>query len=297
MRRGLGLWMAACPWLAMLALFYALPLGSLFVLSFLESESGHIRFVLTLENYRDVFFTAAGRIDVIFKTLWMGIQVVAFSTAISLPLAYYITKGLRSPRAQAVILVLFAAAFLVGPLVRTISWRGILGVSGLFNTTLKWLGLIDQPLLSLLYGKPAMILAMTYNAFPFMLFTLFLAMMMIDDRYIVAARDLGASAWTAFWRVVVPLSAPGLVTGAILVFVPVLSAVLEPELLGGPSGRLTPTAIRSQFFHTLNWPLGASLTVVFIFLGGIAIALLGFLFAFASRLAGTAGLRRAVRQP
>lgn len=296
MRRGLGLWMAACPWLAMLALFYVLPLASLIVLSFLESESGHIRFVFTLDNYRDVFLTAAGRIDVIFKTLWAGAQVVVFSTAVALPLAYYITKGLRSPRTQAVILVLFAAAFLVGPLVRTISWRGILGVSGLFNTALKWLGLIDQPLLSLLYGKPAMILAMTYNAFPFMLFTLFLAMMMIDDRYIVAARDLGASAWTAFWRVVVPLSAPGLVTGAILVFVPVLSAVLEPELLGGPSSRLTPTAIRSQFFHTLNWPLGAALTVVFMVLGGIAIGLLGALYAVLSRLAGTAGLGRAARR-
>ena len=106
-----------------------------------------------------------------------------------------------------------------------------------------------------------------------------------------AARDLGASAWTAFWRVVVPLSAPGLVTGAILVFVPVLSAVLEPELLGGPSSRLTPTAIRSQFFHTLNWPLGAALTVVFMFLGGIAIGMLGWLFVYF-----VAGLRAAPRE-
>jgi spermidine/putrescine transport system permease protein len=280
----------------MLVLFYALPLGSLVILSFLESESGRIHFVLTLENYRDVFFTASGRIDVIFKTLWVGIQVVVLSTIVSVPLAYHLTKVLRSPRIQVLIMVLFAAAFLVGPLVRTISWRGILGVSGLFNTTLKWLGVIDQPLLSLLYGKPAMILAMTYNGFPFMLFTLFLAMMMVDDNYIIAARDLGASALTAFWRVVVPLAAPGLVTGAILVFVPVLSAVLEPELLGGPSGRLTPTAIRSQFFHTLNWPLGAALTVVFILLSGVAIGVLGYVFAVASRLAGSAGLSRATRQ-
>jgi spermidine/putrescine transport system permease protein len=281
----------------MLALFYALPLLSLVALSFLESESGHIQLAFTLKNYEDVFLTAAGRIDVVFKTLWVGLQVVVFSTIVSLPLAYYITRALRSPRAQTVLLVLFAAAFLVGPLVRTISWRGILGVSGLFNTTLKWLGVIEQPLLSLLYGKPAMILAMTYNAFPFMLFTLFLAMLMIDDRYIVAARDLGASGLTAFCRVVVPLSAPGLVTGAILVFVPTLSAVLEPELLGGPTSRLTPTAIRSQFFHTLNWPLGAALTVVFIVLGGLAIAAVGYVFARASREIGSLGLRHGGRQP
>ena len=295
LRPGMGLWAAAMPWLAMLLLFYALPLGSLFVLSLLESESGHIRFSLTLENYRDVFDAATGRPGVIVKTLWIGVQVVLYSTVIALPLAYFIAKVMRSVRGQAVLLVLFAAAFLVGPLVRTISWRGVLGVSGLVNTTFHWTGLIDQPLLSLLYGRPAMIIAMTYNAFPFMLFALFLAMIMIDDRHIAAARDLGASALTAFFRVIVPLSVPGLVTGAILVFVPVLSAVLEPEILGGPSSRLTPTAIRSQFFHTLNWPLGAALTVTFVIFASVSVAALAQAYATLARACGRVGLAGAVR--
>lgn len=295
LRPGMGLWAAAMPWLAMLLLFYALPLSSLVVLSLLESESGHIRFSLTLDNYRDVFDAATGRPGVILKTLWIGIQVVLYSTVIALPLAYYIAKVMRSVRGQAVLLVLFAAAFLVGPLVRTISWRGVLGVSGLINTTFQWTGLIDQPLLSLLYGQPAMIIAMTYNAFPFMLFALFLSMLMIDDRHIAAARDLGASALTAFFRVVVPLSVPGLVTGAILVFVPVLSAVLEPEILGGPSSRLTPTAIRSQFFHTLNWPLGAALTVTFVVFASVSVGALAKAFATLARMSGRVGLAGAVR--
>ena len=295
LRPGMGLWAAAMPWLAMLLLFYAFPLFSLAVLSLLESESGHIRFSLTLDNYRDVFDAATGRPGVILKTLWIGVQVVLYSTVIALPLAYFIAKVMRSVRAQAVLLVLFAAAFLVGPLVRTISWRGVLGVSGLINTTLQWTDLTDQPLLSLLYGRPAMIIAMTYNAFPFMLFALFLAMIMIDDRHIAAARDLGASALTAFFRVVVPLSVPGLVTGAILVFVPVLSAVLEPEILGGPSSRLTPTAIRSQFFHTLNWPLGAALTVTFVVFAGISVGALAQAYATLARISGRFGLAGAVR--
>lgn len=295
LRPGMGLWATAMPWLAMLLLFYALPLVSLVVLSLLESESGHIRFSLTLDNYRDVFDAATGRPGVILKTLWIGIQVVLYSTIIALPLAYFIAKVMRSVRAQAVLLVLFAAAFLVGPLVRTISWRGVLGVSGLINTTLQWTGLTEQPLLSLLYGRPAMIIAMTYNAFPFMLFALFLAMIMIDDRHIAAARDLGATALTAFFRVVVPLSVPGLVTGAILVFVPVLSAVLEPEILGGPSSRLTPTAIRSQFFHTLNWPLGAALTVTFVVFAGVSVGALAQAYAMLARSCGRVGLAGAVR--
>ncbi len=290
LRPGMGLWAAATPWLAMLLFFYAFPLAALVGLSFLESESGHLQFTVSLKNYRDVIDAATGRTGVILKTLWIGAQVVIYSTIIAFPLAYFIAKIVRSGRIQAILLVLFAAAFFVGPLVRTISWRGVLGINGLINTTLQWIGIVEEPLLSLLYGQAAMITAMTYNAFPFMLFSLFLAMIMIDDRHIAAARDLGASAWTSIFRVVVPLSAPGLVTGAILVFVPVLSAVLEPELLGGPSSRLTPTAIRSQFFHTLNWPLGAALTVTFIFCASISVAVLACVYAILARWCGRVGL-------
>ncbi len=276
----------------MLVLFYAFPLLSLLFLSFLTSESGHVRVEFTLANYAAVFSTTTGRMEVILKTLTVGLEVVALSTIISVPLAYYLAKVVRSPRAQVAVLMLFAAAFLVGPLVRTVSWRGILGINGLINTALVGTGVIDEPLLSLLYGRPAILVAMTYNVFPFMLFTVFLSMKMIDDRYIAAARDLGASAMTAFWRVVVPLAAPGLVAGAVLVFVPVLSAVLVPEMLGGTSGRLTPTAIRSQFFHTMNWPLGAALTVVFTTVAGVTIGLLAYLVAIGARWAGRPPLGR-----
>jgi spermidine/putrescine transport system permease protein len=204
--------------------------------------------------------------------------------------AYYIAKLLRSARLESLILLLVSATFLVGPIVRTVSWRGILGVHGLINEALMWSGVLDKPILSLLYGELAMVLALTYNVFPFLLFTSYLSMKVLDDRYLAAARDLGATPTAAFFRVALPLAAPGVITGAILVFVPTLSAVLEPEFLGGTSSRLMATAIRDQFFHARNWPLGAALTLMLIFAGGLTIGLLAFLIAWSLRVSARFGL-------
>jgi spermidine/putrescine transport system permease protein len=135
-----------------------------------------------------------------------------------------------------------------------------------------------------------MIIAMTYNDFPFMLFTMYLALKMVDDRYLAAARDLGASAAATFWRIAIPLASPGLFTGAVLVSVPTLSAVLEPEMLGGTSARLAATAIRDQFFHANNWPKGAALTVTLVLGGAVAIGLLIGVVALLTRASARLGI-------
>jgi ABC-type spermidine/putrescine transport system permease subunit I len=269
-----GPWLAALPWYAAMVVFFALPIAWLAALSLTGTgPNGGVAFP-SLENFRAIFDLGSGDLEVLGRTIVTGLEVVLLSMIIAVPVGYYLAKILRSPRVEAIILTLIAGTFLLGPLVRTVSWRGILGFNGLINAALTGLGVIQEPLLSLLYGRPAMVLAMTYNDFPFMLFTMYLALKMVDDRYIAAARDLGASASTAFWRIVLPLAAPGLFTGAVLVSVPTLSAVLEPEMLGGTSGRLAATAIRDQFFHANNWPKGAALTVTLVLGGAIAIALL-----------------------
>ena len=284
---------AGTPWYALLLLFYAIPLVSIVFLSFLTLQEDGPGLPLTLANYAVVFDEGTGHFRVMLRTLSMGLAVVGLSALIAVPIAYYLAKVVRSARAEIVILMLFAVPFLVGPLVRTVSWRGILGVNGLINVTLTKIGLIDQPILALLYGTMPMVLAMTYNVFPFLLFTVYLNLKVIDDRLLQAARDLGATGWSAFWRVVVPLMVPGLVTGVVLVFVPTLSAILEPEMLGGVSGRMTSTAIRGEFFHTQNWPLGAALTLVFLCCGALAIGALGLAVATAARWCGRLGLRQA----
>ena len=276
---------AASPWLLSLSIFFALPLVGLILLS-LSGPNGDV----TLGNYAAIADLSSGRLDVLGRTLRIGITVVAISLCLAVPVAYFLAKVLQSARLESLILLLVSATFLAGPLVRTVSWRGILGVHGLINESLVGLGVITLPILSLLYGELAMILALTYNVFPFLLFTTYLSMKMLDDRYLAAARDLGATPAAAFFRIAMPLAAPGIVTGAVLVFVPTLSAVLEPEILGGTSSRLMATAIRDQFFHARNWPLGAALTVVLILSGAITIGLLAFLTAWSLRICGHFGL-------
>jgi spermidine/putrescine transport system permease protein len=285
-----GPWLAALPWYATILVFFALPIAWLVALSLTgRAPDGGVVFP-TFVNFAAVFDLASGQLEVLGRTVAVGMAVVALSIVIAVPVGYYLAKVVRSPRLEATVLTLIAGTFLIGPLVRTVSWRGILGFNGVINAALTGLGIIDEPLLSLLYGRPAMIIAMTYNNFPFALFTTYLAMKMVDDRHVAAARDLGASATTAFWRIVVPLSSPGLFTGAILVAVPTLSAVLEPEMLGGTSARLAATAIRDQFFHANDWPQGAALTVILVLAGAIAIGLLIAVIAILTRASARVGV-------
>lgn len=285
-----GPWLAMLPWYMTILLFFVIPVIWLTGLSLtVTSPDGGIDFP-SLANFKSVFDSDSGDLEVLIRTIIVGLEVVLLSFAIALPVGYYLAKILRSPRVEATILTLVAGTFLLGPLVRTVSWRGILGFNGVINALLMGLGLIQEPLLSLLYGKPAMITAMTYNDFPFMLFTVYLALKMVDDRYMAAARDLGASSVSVFWRVAVPLAAPGLFTGVVLVTVPTLSAVLEPEMLGGTSARLAATAIRDQFFHANDWPAGAALTVVLVLAGIIAIGLLMAVVAVLTRASARVGI-------
>ncbi|MFN4140493.1 ABC transporter permease [Aestuariivirga sp.] len=276
---------AALPWLTSLLVFFAFPLAGLVVLS-LTDQAGNF----SIANYASLADLSSGRLDVLIRTLRIGVMVILISLCISVPVAYYLAKIVKSTRVESLILLLVTATFLAGPLVRTVSWRGILGVHGLINEPLMQLGLIQGPILSLLYGELAMTLALVYNVFPFLLFTTYLSMKVLDDRIIAAARDLGASPASAFFRVVLPLASPGVITGAVLVFVPTLSAVLEPEILGGTSSRLMATAIRDQFFHARNWPLGAALTVVLIISGAITLTLVALVTSSILRFFGHYGL-------
>jgi len=281
---------AAAPWMGSLVVFFVLPLAGLFLLSLTGPAADGEGLRFSFANYATIMDLSAGRLDVLWRTVRIGFTVVALSILLAVPVAYHLAKIVRSPRFESLVLLLVSTTFLAGPLVRTVSWRGILGVHGLINETLVWSGLVEKPLLSLLYGEPAMLLALIYNAFPFLLFTAYLAMKVVDDRHLAAARDLGATPAAAFFRIALPLASPGIITGAVLVFVPTLSAVLEPEILGGTSSRLMATAIRDQFFHARNWPLGATLTIVLIVVGGTAIGFIGLAFAWACRFLGRFGL-------
>jgi spermidine/putrescine transport system permease protein len=204
-----------------------------------------------------------GQVGLIVSTCAKAMLVVGISAVISYPIAYYIVFRLRSASAAGTILLLVALPFLVGPLIRTIAWSGILGVQGVANWGLTASGITSEPVGWLLFSNFAVIVSLVYNTYPFMLFTLVLSLETLDPHLASAARDLGAGALRAFTHVLLPLSAPGLLIGSMLTFIPAVGASLEPELLGGPNGRFISNSISDVFFLALNWPLGSAVAVIF----------------------------------
>ena len=217
----------------------------------------------TLQNYDAIFTTDSGQLGILWHTLLVALIVVAASALVAYPMAYFLAFRVQRLWMKSAILTLIVLPFLLGGLIRTIAWRGALGVRGVVNEALQAIGLVDHPLDWLLYTKFSVALALFYNFYPFMLFTVYLVLEAVDRRIIAAALDLGASRWQTFWHVVFPLSVPGLLTGSILIFVPVASASLEPEILGGPSGRFTANAVQAKFFVAFDWPAGAAMAVIF----------------------------------
>src|SRR5690606_637652 len=150
------------------------------------------------------------------------------------------------------------------------AWRVILGNEGIINSTLLNLGLISEPL-QLLNTDLAVLIGLVYGFLPFMVLPIYASIERFDFRLVEAAHDLGANDWFAFWRVVLPLTLPGVIAGCILVFIPAIGAFVTPDLLGGTRGLMIGTLIQRQFGGSGNWPLGAAASIVMMLLVGVSL--------------------------
>jgi spermidine/putrescine transport system permease protein len=158
-------------------------------------------------------------------------------------------------------------------LVRTYAWLFLLRDTGLFNTALIAVGAIREPL-PLLYNDGAVLLGLVYGYLPFMVLPLYATLERMDPSLAEAAADLGARPWTVFWRVIAPLSLPGVRAGCVLVFIPCLGAYLTPDLLGGGRTVLIGNLVQNQFTSARDWPFGAALSVGLMLLVGALVVLL-----------------------
>lgn len=180
---------------------------------------------------------------------------------VSLPTALYMTTVSR--RRAAFILFLVTIPFWTNLLVRNFAWILILRNGGTLDQSLQWLGLTSDSL-DILYTPLATGIGLTYSFLPFMILPAYVALERIDKRLIEAAFDLGANRWRVLTRVVLPLAMPGILAGAILVFVPCLGAYVSPELLGGGKSMMIGNLVQSQFGASRNWPFGAALALVLV---------------------------------
>jgi putrescine transport system permease protein len=214
--------------------------------------------------------------DLYYKTYLSSVKYAAATTVLCLligyPFAYFMARAKTSW--QPALLMLVMLPFWTSFLLRVYAWKGLLSDNGWvadvvigtgLDQLMYQLGLIATP--GKLMNTPfSLIIGMTYTYLPFMILPLYGNLSKMDLRLLEAAQDLGATPWTAFWKVTVPLSKAGIIAGSMLVFIPCIGEFVIPELLGGPETLMTGRVMWDEFFSNNDWPLASSLAVAMILL-------------------------------
>ncbi|MGS1096345.1 ABC transporter permease (plasmid) [Aquamicrobium terrae] len=241
-----------------LAAFLVVPMTVMIAYSFYSQDvlTGLPIADFTFDNYR-LIFTDPLYYNSIFNSLEVMVTVSVICLLVGYPVAYFIAVQ-APPRWQALLLLLVILPQWTSLLIRSFSWIAVLRPNGLIDWALTGIGITSQPL-DLLYSRTAVIIGLVHIYMPFMILGVHASLKALDLSLISAARDLGATPFSAFRRVVLPLTMPGISTGLILVALPVLGAFLTPRILGGSSEVLIGNLIEIQFKQLANWPLGAAL--------------------------------------
>lgn len=237
-----------------LLIFFIIPTALLFVYSFWLAHSFKLIPAFSFDNYARAL-SAQGFYLLTLSGLKNGFWTALLSVVLSFPAAYYIVYRARGNLLFYIILVSWFSSYLV----RIYAWRVILGSNGLINSTLIWLGLIDQPLEILLFSPFATILTLIHIMLPFTLLLLVSALRDVKREYIEAARDLGASTTDVLCKVMLPMAYKGVVGAFMFTFVLAAGDYVTPQLLGGRDGMTTGILISNQFRSSGNWPFGASM--------------------------------------
>jgi spermidine/putrescine transport system permease protein len=211
----------------------------------------------SLDNYRDLL-----RVGVywqtLFRSMWIAARVTIFSLLLGYPLAYFLS--FHAGKQKDLFYQLVIIPLWVSYLVRAYAWKTILGSGGVLNTLLQYVHLTQHPLAFLLYSPFAVVLTLTHIYTPFTFLPIYAALEHIPRNLVEASHDLGATPAQTFWKIVFPLSIPGVLAGATFAFVLALGDFLSPLLLGGPGGIMISNIVVSLFGAAYNWPLGAAIS-------------------------------------
>ena len=268
------------PAYAWLTLAVFLPLLAMLGFSFLQQAPfGGRPVVLTLDHYL-AFVRRPYLLDVAWTSLRLGFWTTGLCALIGLPAAVALARA-TAGRSRQVLFLLIILPFWTNGLVRVFSWTMVLREGGILDDLVRVV-VPGARSVSILYSEPATVVGLVHAYLPYMILTCYLAVSAIPDAVIDAARSLGARAPVVFARVIMPLAAPGLISGSILIFVPVIGSFMEPRILGGRTGFTMGTVIEDQFTQAFNWPLGAALSF-------IMLAIVLVIFGAFSRVLGRVG--------
>ena len=257
------------PALLWLSIFFVIPLLIVVAVSFAgRTPYGQVSFSFTIDNY--LRFLEPLYLKIFADTLVVAIVTTLATILMGYPLAYTIAQLPKKWQQPGLILVMIP--FWINFLIRSYAWVIILRSQGVVNTLLLNLGLIDQPL-QMLYNDMAVMLGMVYALLPFMVLPIYVSIEQLDTRLLEAASDLGAKPLTAFRKVTLPLTMPGIAAGTILVFISSLGMFVVPDVMGGAKSALIGNLIQNQFLSARDWPFGSALSIVLAVLSLVLIIL------------------------
>ena len=245
---------------AWMVLLVAIPFIYVFAMSFMNKGAyGGVVIGFTLNNFKQVFDPLY--LKVFGESLLISALTTILCIIISYPFTYFIAQ--KTTIKKTVFMAMVIVPFLVSSLIRLFGWINLLRKDGIFNSFLLKIGLIHEPL-QLVYNTTGVMIGLVYMLLPFMILPLYSSIEKLDKSLLEACSDLGAKPSTAFLRVTLPLTMPGIFAGSILVFIPSLGYFFVTDLLGGNKIQVIGNIIRNQFITARNWPLGAAISIFLI---------------------------------
>ncbi len=279
----LGRWLIIGPPLLFLLVFFLVPFGFALKISFAEAAlrippftevwaitaDHHLRLTPSLANFRYLFTDELYAVSYLYS-----LKTAFFSTILCLligyPMAYAMARA--SKGTQGILMLIIILPFWTSFLLRVYALENIIRDTGLLNTALMWLGIIDHPL-KLMRTSFAVYLGIVYSYLPFMILPLYATLEKMDLGLLEAASDLGSKPWRAFFDITLPLSMPGVIAGSMLVFIPAIGEYVIPALLGGPDNPMIGRVLWDEFFENHDWPVAAAVSIAFLLLLAAPMAL------------------------
>ncbi len=272
-------WALLAPMYVFTILFVGLPILYMFLLSFLSrAEVWGVDFDFTLENYKRILE------PLYLNTFADSFKLAAITTILVFLLGYpygYIMARMNAAWKKRMMLLIMIP-FWTSALIRLYGWIIVFRSNGVMDKLLMGLGITEKPL-KLLYSYPAVVVGMIYALLPFMILSVYSSAEKLDYSLVEAAKDLGASPWTAFWTISFKLTLPGVLSGVVLTFVPSMGLFYIADILGGNKIVLVGSVIQEQMTKGRNQPFAAALSAILLILTMIIIR-------FYKKIAGTSEL-------
>ncbi|BDH46251.1 spermidine/putrescine ABC transporter permease PotB [Salmonella enterica subsp. enterica serovar Choleraesuis] len=248
-----------------LVIFVFLPNLMIIGTSFLtRDDANFVSLVFTWDNYRRLFDPLY--FDVLVHSLAMALQATLACLILGYPFAWFLAR--LPKKVRPLMLFLLIVPFWTNSLIRIYGLKIFLSTRGYLNEFLLWLGVIDTPI-RIMYTSGAVIIGLVYILLPFMVMPLYSSIEKLDKPLLEAARDLGAGKFQTFWRIILPLTMPGIIAGCLLVMLPAMGLFYVSDLMGGARNLLIGNVIKSQFLNIRDWPFGAATSITLTLVMGL----------------------------